>query len=67
LARAVADAEHGKPSTSVAIYAALLWTFDLMADMHSLADPAHDQEGLALSRSKARVRARRGEALDNDF
>ena len=65
--RAVSDAERGKPSTSVATYAALLWAFDLLADMHSLADPARDQEGLILSRSKARVRARRGEALDNDF
>jgi transcriptional regulator with XRE-family HTH domain len=65
--RAVSDAERGKPSTSVATYAALLWAFDLLADVHSLADPARDQEGLILSRSKARVRARRGEALDNDF
>jgi hypothetical protein len=35
--------------------------------MHSLADPARDQEGQVLARSKARIRARRGEALDNDF
>ncbi|MDZ4054079.1 MAG: helix-turn-helix transcriptional regulator, partial [Phenylobacterium sp.] len=34
--RAVSDAERGKPTTSVAIYAALLWAFDLLADMHSL-------------------------------
>lgn len=65
--RAVSDAERGKPTTSVAIYAALLWAFDLLADMHSLADPARDQEGQVLARSKARIRARRGEALDNDF
>lgn len=39
----------------------------LLADMHSLADPTRDQEGLILSRSKTRIRARRGEALDNDF
>src|SRR5471032_1649165 len=65
--RAVSDAERGKPTTSVAIYAALLWAFDLLAHMHSLADPARDQEGQVLARSKARIRARRGEALDNDF
>ncbi len=65
--RAVSDAERGKPTTSVAIYAALLWAFDLLADMHSLADPDRDQEGQVLARSKARIRARRGEALDNDF
>jgi hypothetical protein len=61
------NGRHRKLSASVAIYAALLWAFDLLADVHSLADPARDQEGLILSRSKARVRARRGEALDNDF
>ena len=33
----------------------------------SVADPARDQEGQVLARSKARIRARRGEALDNDF
>jgi len=65
--RAVSDAERGKPSTSVATYAALLWAFDLLSAMSSLADPAHDQEGQALARSRNRVRARRGSALDNDF
>jgi transcriptional regulator with XRE-family HTH domain len=65
--RAVSDAERGKPSTSVAIYAALLWAFDLLTDMHRLADPARDQEGQVLARSKARIRARHREALDNDF
>jgi transcriptional regulator with XRE-family HTH domain len=65
--RAVSDAERGKPTTSVAIYVALLWAFDLLADMRSLADPSRDQEGLVLARSKARIRARRGVSLDNDF
>ena len=43
------------------------WALDPLADMQSLADPAPDQEGQVLARSKARDRARRGEALDNDF
>ena len=65
--RAVADAERGKPSTSVAVYAALLWAFDLLGEMNSLADPVRDQEGQALERSRAKVRSRPVDALDNDF
>ena len=65
--RAVSDAERGKPSTSVATYAALLWAFDLLGGLSSLADPARDPEGQALARSQNRVRARRGDGLDNDF
>jgi hypothetical protein len=64
---AVSDAERGKPSTSVATYAALLWAFDLLGGLSSLADPARDPEGQALARSQNRVRARREDALDNDF
>jgi len=65
--RAVADAERGKPSASIATYAALLWAFDLLAGMESAADPARDSEGqaLALAREPSRVRHKRG--LDNDF
>lgn len=65
--RAVSDAERGKPSTSVVTYAALLWTFDLLSEKSSLADPAHDLEGQTLERFRSRVRARRSRALDNDF
>lgn len=65
--RAVADAEKGKPSTSIAVYAALLWAFDLLEGIERLADPAQDAEGqtLALSREGKRVRADKG--LNNDF
>jgi DNA-binding XRE family transcriptional regulator len=64
---AVADAEKGKPSTSVAIYAALLWAYGLIDGLADLADPHNDEEGarLALSREPARARHRR--TLDNDF
>ena len=65
--RAVADAEKGKPSTAIAIYTALLWAFDLMGQIETIADPAKDKEGMALSLSKGRERARAGGELDNDF
>lgn len=65
--RAVADAEKGKASTSIATYAALLWAFGLLSDFEALADPVRDSEGqtLALARERSRVRPSGG--LDNDF
>ena len=65
--RAVADAEKGKPSTGVAVYAALLWAYDLLGQFDAVADPASDVEGQALARTRERSRARRGRAPDNDF
>lgn len=65
--RAVSDAEKGKPSSSVAIYMALLWVFDLLSKADMLADPSQDQEGLALALSREGIRVRHPEELDNDF
>jgi transcriptional regulator with XRE-family HTH domain len=65
--RPVSDAERGKPSTSAAVYIALLWAYDLLEQMSDVADPAFDEEGLALSLSRERSRAREKEALDSDF
>ncbi len=65
--RAVSDAEKGKATTGIAVYAAMLWAFDLIGPMADLADPAADKEGLALSLSRERNRARRREEIDNDF
>ena len=65
--RAVMDAERGKLSTGIAVYAALLWTHDLLQPLRELADPLSDEEGLALDRLGGRVRARSGQGLDNDF
>jgi transcriptional regulator with XRE-family HTH domain len=65
--RPVADAEKGKPSTSVAVYVALLWAYDLLEQMTGVADPALDEEGLSLSLSRERVRAREKTGLDSDF
>ena len=65
--RAVSDAESGKPTTSVAVYVALLWLFGLMADFELLADPGRDAEGLSLALRNERTRARPPRGLDNDF
>ena len=65
--RAVADAEKGKLSSGVAVYAALLWTYDLLGPFSDLADPASDEEGLLLSETRKRARARETEELDRDF
>ncbi len=65
--RAVIEAERGKPSTSAAVYMALLWAYDLLDQMNDIADPVLDEEGLSLSLSKDRTRARAKKGLDNDF
>lgn len=65
--RPVADAEKGKVSTSAAVYMALLWAYDLLAPVDSIADPALDREGLALSTRRKRARTQRSQELDSDF
>ncbi|MCZ7593720.1 MAG: helix-turn-helix domain-containing protein [Hyphomicrobium sp.] len=63
----VADAEKGKPSTAIGVYAALLWTLGLIDQLAAVADPATDDEGRALALAREPKRARRTETLDNDF
>lgn len=65
--RPVSDAEKGKPTTGVAVYVALLWTYDLLDPLDDIAGPALDKEGLALSLQRERSRAREPGRLDNDF
>ena len=65
--RPVSDAEKGKPSTSAAVYVALLWVYDLLHQMEDLASPALDQHGLRLSMARDRERARERKDLDNEF
>lgn len=65
--RAVIEAEKGKTSTSAAVYVALLWAYDLLGTMESIADPASDTEGLALSVQRERARAPGSRDLDSDF
>jgi transcriptional regulator with XRE-family HTH domain len=65
--RVVADAEKGKPTTTIAVYAALLWAYDLLSPFEELASPIRDEEGIALSSRKQPTRARKAGGLDNDF
>jgi len=65
--RAVADAEKGKPSTTVAVYTAMLWAVDLLSQLDEVARPENDAEGQALSLAKQRGRARTRTPLRNDF
>ncbi len=65
--RAVADAEKGKPSTGIAVYAALLWALDLLNQMADVAAPEHDEEGQTLALARERGRARAKTELNNDF
>ncbi len=65
--RAVADAEKGKPSTGIAVYAAMLWALDLLDQITDVAAPEKDEEGQTLALSRERARARPKTGLDNDF
>ena len=65
--RSVADAERGKPSTSVAVYVAALWALGLIEQLTPVADPAADREGMALVAQREPKRARARAGLDNDF
>ncbi len=63
--RAIRAAETGRPGASVAVYAALLWAYDLLRPFTALADPAADPEGLAQERLRKHAYPTRG--LDDDF
>ena len=65
--RAVMDAEKGQPSSSIAIYAALLWAYDLIGQLDEVADPLHDERGQALALAHERKRARKAAGLSDDF
>ncbi len=65
--RAVMDAEKGKASTGIGVYAALLWVYDLLQPLEDLANPAKDEQGLAFAAAKEKTRARKTRGLDNDF
>ena len=46
------DAEKGKASTGIGVYAALLWVYDLLEPLEDLANPAKDEQGLTLAAAK---------------
>jgi hypothetical protein len=65
--RAVMDAEKGKITTQIAVYAALLWVFGLVDRLGDAADPLLDEEGQRLALKNDRVHARTPKGLDNEF
>jgi transcriptional regulator with XRE-family HTH domain len=65
--RIISDAEKGKSSTGIGIYAAALWALGLLDHLATVADPAMDTEGLTLALSREKARARKTQVLDNDF
>lgn len=66
--QAIAAAEHGKPSTTIAVYAGLLWALGMTSDLAKLADPATDEEGMIAAQAQERHRASgKAKVLDNDF
>ena len=65
--QSISDAEKGKPSTSIAVYMALLWALNLLPHMSDVADPNKDDEGSRLALSREKTRAKPTLGLDNDF
>lgn len=63
----IGDAERGKPSTGIAIYAGLLWAMGLAHQLAHVADPLRDDEGLTLAKARSRDKAGGRRVLDNDF
>lgn len=63
----IADAERGKITTSIALYAGLLWGLNLLERLEPVADPALDEEGRALAMNEERTRAYPSGTLSNDF
>lgn len=59
--------ENGKPGTSIAAYAGMLWAMDLLPGLQAVADPESDSHGLALASREERERASSPRGLDNDF
>jgi transcriptional regulator with XRE-family HTH domain len=64
---ALADAEKGKPTTSIVVYAGALWALGLLESLHTAADPDRDAEGKAFERMRNPRKGHLGKALDNDF
>ncbi len=56
--RAVMDAEKGKSSTSIVVYAALFWLYDQLEEFKKAADSLNDLQTSG---------GRRRKTLDNDF
>jgi hypothetical protein len=66
-ARAIMDAEKGKPSTSAAVYVGLLWAYGLLSQFDAVAAPNADEEGGMLALTRERSRARTRGRMSDDF
>ncbi len=65
--RAIVGAERGRPGTGGAVYLALLWAYDLLPQLESIADPALDPEGLARLTQRERASTPGKGKVNNDF
>ncbi len=65
--RVISDAEQGKPTTSVVVYMALLWAYDLLSATDDLANPLKDEIGLRLEEINKPQRSKSRKVIDNDF
>lgn len=64
----LSDVEKGKTSASIAAFIGALWALGLTDTLKDVANPAFDQEGLALENKNASKTApKRHRILDNDF
>ena len=63
----VANAEGGKPTTSIGVYVGALWAMNLLHTLDAVANPKSDEEGLALASLDERERSRPGRGPSNDF
>lgn len=59
--------EQGAPGTAIGFYFTTLWVLGLFEDVHLLADPGRDREGLILEASERNRIARPRETLSRDF
>lgn len=65
--RVISDAEQGKPTTSIVVYIALLWAYDLLETADDLANPLNDEIGLRLLEARQPKRSKSKKVMDNDF
>lgn len=59
--------EKGKLGTGIGAYVSVLWALGLHDGVAQLAAPDRDVEGLTLASARLPARARRSNALDDDF
>ena len=64
----VREVGNGKPGTAFGTYAHALWILGLLATLTTPAEPALDEEGMALEASERRVRGGHQRAsISNEF